>query len=122
MTEEQAIRFMRAVVANVRRDVDTQVLSAAFNINRPIFSEKKHRVINFRQSGPNGEPACGQEFIDLVVNIAAEGHFNKITLDGSTELKVRVAPKVGLEQFLWAGGIDTGYQRGSGSADSCHAQ
>lgn len=87
LTEQQAITFMRAVVANVRRDPDTQVLSAAFNINRPLYCESLGRVVGRKQPG-RSEADNIDELIERVVHIAAQGHFNKVTLDGSSELKV----------------------------------
>ncbi|WIA11424.1 hypothetical protein OEZ85_011541 [Tetradesmus obliquus] len=90
LTEQQAITFMRAVVANVRRDPDTQVLSAAFNINRPLYCESLGRVVGRKKKKQPGRSEADNidELIERVVHIAAQGHFNKVTLDGSSELKV----------------------------------
>jgi len=93
MTEEQAVKFMRAVVANVRRDPEKQVLSAAFNINRPMYSEKKGRVIGRNEPG-RSEASNLEEFIELAVSVAAEGRFDKVTLDGASERKDASIPVV----------------------------
>lgn len=89
MTEQQAIKFMNAIVANVRRDPDRQYLSAAFNINRPIYCESKGRVLK-----RTDDPAGIYELIDTVVNIAGKGHFDKVTLDGASERKSASIPIV----------------------------
>ncbi|MGD9823247.1 LOG family protein, partial [Desulfobacter sp.] len=88
MTEQQAIRFMNAVVANVRRDPDRQYLSAAFNINRPIFSESRGKLL--QRTDPDGTTAIAK----AAVQITRQGNFDKVTLDGASERKGASVPVV----------------------------
>jgi len=88
MTEHQAIRFMNAVVANVRRDPDRQYLSAAFNINRPIFSESRGKLL--QRTNDNGL----EDIAEAAVDITRQGNFDKVTLDGASERKGASEPIV----------------------------
>ncbi|KAH3742731.1 ribose 5-phosphate isomerase, type A [Pelomyxa schiedti] len=72
MTENQAIRFLKALGANVARNESTQVLSAAFNLFQPIYSESQGRKLQ--------EP---MDIARLGIKIAAEGGFDKVTRDGA---------------------------------------
>lgn len=94
MTEQQAIYFMRAVVANVRRDPHRQYLSAAFNIHRPFYSESLGKIVQRDELPDNqGNPGL-EELIDTVIDIAGKGHFDKVTLDGAGERKGASVPIV----------------------------
>ncbi|GCA62296.1 ribose 5-phosphate isomerase, type A [Kipferlia bialata] len=88
MTESQAVFYMKAVVANVRRDPERQRLSAAFNINRPLYSDTTKTLLT-RDSQDGLD-----EIIKTVVDITRRGHFDKVTLDGASERKGTSVPVV----------------------------
>eukprot|EP01061_Rhynchopus_euleeides_P013820 TRINITY_DN23_c0_g1_i4.p1 TRINITY_DN23_c0_g1~~TRINITY_DN23_c0_g1_i4.p1 ORF type:complete len:2139 (+),score=1003.49 TRINITY_DN23_c0_g1_i4:111-6527(+) len=100
MTDQQATVFMNGVVANVRRDRETQFLSAAFNINRPLFSDAANRSFRKPTEAEAAQMTAEQYdkevkgFIDLAVRVAAEGNFDKVTLDGASERKGPSVPIV----------------------------
>jgi len=81
MTATEAIDFMRAITAAVRRDRPTQVLSAAFNLNNPIVDD---RPSTLRTSG--GAPRLVSDRLQiglLGIELAQSGGFDKVTWDGA---------------------------------------
>lgn len=76
MTAQQLIRFMRAVSGNVLRDVSRQFLSAAFNINVPIFDDRKRSVWVTDKF----------EIAHLAIELTIVGQFEKVTWDGASSL------------------------------------
>lgn len=81
MTVTQAIKFMRAVSANVIRDKNLQVLAAAFCINYPLIDDRKKTL-----KSNNGKPKKiidRMEIAKLGIEIAKEGNFDKVTFDGT---------------------------------------
>ena len=72
MNEEQAIKFMKAVRANVVRDPETQYLSAAFNLYTPILNARGELVTN------------QIEIAKLAIKITKFGGFDKVTWDGAS--------------------------------------
>ncbi|KAH3759992.1 ribose 5-phosphate isomerase, type A [Pelomyxa schiedti] len=95
MTENQAIRFLKALRANVARNESTQVLSAAFNLFQPIYSESQGRKLQ--------EP---MDIARLGIKIAAEGGFDKVTWDGARSEMLTLAHeahRAGLITYVSAG-------------------
>jgi len=81
MTVTQAIKFMRAVSANVVRDEDLQILAAAFCINYPLTDDRPET-----KSRNHGHPKIirdRMEIAKLGIQIAKSGHFDKVTFDGT---------------------------------------
>ncbi|WP_342626940.1 hypothetical protein AAC691_11205 [Nguyenibacter vanlangensis] len=76
MTYTQAVRFMRAMVANTRR-AENQILSGAFCINVPIIDDRDAN--NPRTVSDPFE--VGRLGIDIVI----DGHFEKVTWDGTAD-------------------------------------
>jgi hypothetical protein len=75
MTAAEAVRFMRAVNAAVRRDRFTQLLSAAFNLNTPIIDDR---------GGPGSTAVRGQLQLGLLgIELTRAGGFDKVTWDGT---------------------------------------
>jgi hypothetical protein len=78
MTTTQMVRFMASVAGNVSRDRSRQFLSAAFNLNVPLFDDRdsaKPRWIG-------GKLEIAHTAIDIVV----AGGFEKVTWDGASNL------------------------------------
>lgn len=75
MSYRQAVEFMRAVAGNVVRDPTRQYLSAAFNINLPIWDDRtgEGQVISDRR-----------EIAELGIELAKDGRFDKVTWDGAS--------------------------------------
>jgi len=81
MSASEAIDFMRAIVAAVRRDRRTQVLSAAFNLNTPIVDD---RPATLRASGAAPRLVSDRVEIGLLgIELAQSGGFDKVTWDGA---------------------------------------
>ncbi|QNQ82051.1 hypothetical protein FP435_05350 [Lactobacillus sp. PV037] len=81
MTVTQAIKFMRAVSANVVRDENLQVLAAAFCINYPLIDDRNETL---RKN--NGKPrriTDRMEIAKLGIEITKAGNFDKVTFDGT---------------------------------------
>lgn len=80
LTATQAIRFMRALSAAVRRDWFSQVLSAAFNLNAPIIDDRPGK----QRSGLCGEPVDSRFAAGLLgIELTKAGGFDKVTWDGT---------------------------------------
>jgi hypothetical protein len=113
LSVRQAIEFMRAVAGNVVRDhaLGRQYLSAAFNINLPVWDDRGDapRLITDRYA-----------IARLAIEITRQGRFNKVTWDGATNVVpslpiieqltraewvelVHLAHEVGLETYVSAG-------------------
>jgi uncharacterized protein (UPF0264 family) len=76
ITATQAIQFMRALSAAVRRDRFSQVLSAAFNLNTAIPDD--------RPAGLTREPVSPRFAAGLLgIELALAGGFDKVTWDGT---------------------------------------
>jgi hypothetical protein len=75
MSEDAAIRFMRALSGNVLRDRDRQTLSAAFNINTPLETKSGGRPILVTDRYEIGKRG---------VDLARAGGFDKVTWDGAS--------------------------------------
>lgn len=74
MTATEAVEFMRTMVAAVRRDRHTQILSAAFNLNTPIVDDR------------GGAPRLVTDRLQiglLGIELASLGGFEKVTWDGA---------------------------------------
>lgn len=79
MSSSQLIRFMKAVSGNVIRDIARQFLSAAFNINVPIFDDRDA-----------AKPAWITDkfaIASLGLELALAGQFEKVTWDGASNLE-----------------------------------
>jgi hypothetical protein len=79
VTTTQAIRFMRALSAAVRRDRFTQVLSAAFNLNTPLTDDRRGRPL----SRWAGSPRLSAGLVGIEITRA--GRFDKVTWDGTAD-------------------------------------
>lgn len=78
MTATQAVRFMRALAAAVRRDPSTQVLSAAFNLNTPIFDDRPGcRRVSLAGPATSSRLRAGL----LGIELTREGGFDKVSWD-----------------------------------------
>ena len=75
MSYRQSVVFMRAVAGNVARDPTRQYLSAAININLPIWDDRAEpgRLVTDRH-----------ETARLGIEMALEGRFEKVTWDGAS--------------------------------------
>ncbi len=75
MSYRQALAFMRAVAGNVIRDPTRQFLSAAFNINLPVWDDRADEgsLVTDRLS-----------IARLGIELACDGRFDKVTWDGAT--------------------------------------
>jgi hypothetical protein len=80
MSAMQAITFMRTVAGNVVRDPETQWLSAAFNINTPIFDDRSNALGRHEVKEPLA-------IAELGVVLAKKGKFNKVTWDGASDVQ-----------------------------------
>ncbi|MFC4403082.1 hypothetical protein [Gracilibacillus xinjiangensis] len=81
MTATEAIRFMKYMAGNVRRDPHTQALAAAFNINTPILDDREKTI-----KENNGKPKLITDRFEigmLGIEIVKEGGFDKVTWDGT---------------------------------------
>lgn len=75
MSYRQAVDFMRAVAGNVVRDPTRQYLSAAFNINLPLWDDRNGE----------GQPISDRHQIArLGIELAIDGRFDKVTWDGAS--------------------------------------
>lgn len=75
MSYTEAVQFMRAVVGNVVRDPTRQYLSAAFNINLPLWDDRL---------APARSVTERMVIAKLGLEIAVSGRFDKVTWDGAT--------------------------------------
>lgn len=75
MSYSQATQFMRAVAGNVVRDPTRQFLSAAFNINLPLWDDR---------DGEGRSILDRYEIARTGIDLAVEGRFDKVTWDGAT--------------------------------------
>ncbi|QBF26737.1 hypothetical protein EXN22_13905 [Pseudomonas tructae] len=78
MTTSQMVRFMAAIAGNVSRDRSRQFLSAAFNLNVPLFDDRDSA--NPRWIGAKLEIA------HTAIDIVLAGGFEKVTWDGASNL------------------------------------
>jgi hypothetical protein len=111
MSVTQAITFMRSVSGNVVRDPCRQYLSAAFNINLPVWDDRGEtpRLVTDRF-----------EIGQLAIDVTVAGRFDKVTWDGATNVSpsipiisqltiaqwvelVHIAHERGLETYISAG-------------------
>lgn len=75
MSYRQAIEFMRAVAGNVVRDPTRQYLSAAFNINLPLWDDR----------AAEAKPVSDRyEIAKLGIALSKDGRFDKVTWDGAS--------------------------------------
>lgn len=81
MTVSQAIKFMRAVSANVVRDENLQVLAAAFCINYPLIDDRKSTLA--KNNGKPRKITNRMEIAKLGIEITKQGNFDKVTFDGT---------------------------------------
>ena len=111
LTARQALGYMRALAGNVIRDRFCQRLSAAFNINTPIWDD--------RQQGRDMEVQVPLEVARLGLRLAKAGGFEKVTWDGASNKPskpilgqlsnlevfnlVHEAHELGLETYISAG-------------------
>jgi len=78
MTAQQMIRFLTAVAGNVSRDHYRQYLSAAFNINVPIFDD--------RDPAASAWVSDRYKIAQLAIDLAVSGQVEKVTWDGASNL------------------------------------
>lgn len=76
MTARQSVKFMRALNANVRRS-ENQILSGAFCINEPLVDDRNADA-PVLVSDPYEVGLLG-------IELAAAGHFGKVTWDGTAD-------------------------------------
>ncbi|XP_067680570.1 uncharacterized protein [Haliotis asinina] len=77
LTTSQALRYMRALKAQVNRDRFNQYLSAAWNLNQVIVDdfEREHTI----------ELKTRKEIALRAIEITSLGGFDKVTLDGASD-------------------------------------
>lgn len=88
MTASEAVLFMKAVVGNVFRDRCRQYLSAAFNIHTAIVDDRKAK-----RDPAHEKPVTVSDPMALCrlgIELVAEGGFDKVTWDGSTNVSPSV--------------------------------
>lgn len=81
MTTTQAIKYMKAVSANVVRDPYLQVLAAAFCINYPITDDRPEVM-----EKNHGKPVVVKDRMAIArlgIELAKAGNFEKVTSDGT---------------------------------------
>lgn len=93
MSYRQAVEFMRAVAGNVVRDPSRQYLSAAFNINLPIWDDRVE---------PGRAIATRHEIAKVGIELAIEGRFDKVTWDGASNQvpSVPIIEQLPVEQWI----------------------
>jgi hypothetical protein len=103
MSYVEAVLFMRAVVGNVVRDPTRQYLSAAFNINLPIWDDR---------AGTGRAVTERLDIARLGIELAVAGRFDKVTWDGASN---EVPSKPIIEQIPlrdWVQLIHEAHERG----------
>jgi hypothetical protein len=81
MTVTQAIKFMKAVSANVVRDHNLQVLAAAFCVNYPLIDDRPETM---RKNGGHAKKITDRmKIAKLGIEITRLGNFEKVTFDGT---------------------------------------
>ncbi|MGP7816565.1 hypothetical protein [Niallia sp. 01092] len=81
MTAVEAIKFMKYMAGNIRRNQHTQALAAAFNINTPILDDREKTL-----KENNGKPKLITDRFEiglLGIELVKEGGFDKVTWDGT---------------------------------------
>ncbi|KRK57506.1 hypothetical protein [Fructilactobacillus fructivorans] len=81
MTFMQAVKFMKAVAANVIRDSTLQVLAAAFCINYPIIDDRPETIK--KNNGKPQKVTDPMKIAKLGIKITELGNFEKVTFDGT---------------------------------------
>jgi hypothetical protein len=81
MTTTQAVHYMRALRAAIRRDPSRQVLSAAFNLNTSLVDD---RPVPATPPPPDAEAARFATGL-LGIELTYAGGFDKVTWDGTAD-------------------------------------
>ncbi|MEN2786187.1 hypothetical protein ABC969_07095 [Sphingomonas qilianensis] len=104
MSVLQAVRFMAAVAGNVSRDSSRQFLSAAFNINQPLYDDRDSAAPHWTGSRI-GVAHTG-------IDIATMGGFDKVTWDGASNLPKSEPIIAAFTAAEWLGLIHSAHERG----------
>lgn len=103
MSYRQAVEFMRAVAGNVVRDPTRQYLSAAFNINIPMWDDR---------DGESRPVSQRLKIARLGIELAQEGRFDKVTWDGASN-QVPSVPIIEQLPFAdWVALVHEGHEKG----------
>lgn len=104
MSFRQAIEFMKAVAGNVVRDPTRQYLSAAININLPIWDD--------RNSASEILVTDRLAVAELGIQLAVGGRFEKVTWDGASNQVPSVPITEQLDRTQWLDLIHSAHSLG----------
>jgi uncharacterized protein (UPF0264 family) len=99
----QSVELMRAVAGNVVRDPARQYLSAAFNINLPVWDDRL---------GSGSLVSDPLAVARLGIEIAVEGRFEKVTWDGATNQVPSLPVIEQLPSTAWVALVHEAHERG----------